>query len=324
MKQTTLALAADQGAGFERYRKTTRRQAFLAQMQTLVPWAELGALIEPHYPKAGNGRPPIGLQRMLRIHLLQHWFNLADEAMEEALYDSASLRAFVGIDLGREPVPDATSLLRFRHLLEQHRLGEAIFAEVGRLLQAKGLKLSGGTIVDATLIAAPSSTKNAEQRRDPQMKQTKKGNQWHFGMKVHVGANATTGVVRAAVVTAANVHDKHAVPDLLHGEETRVYGDRGYQGCTDLIKQAAPKAKDFTNRRVRQPWGEDEVARAKNRTKNRTRARVEHVFHVLKRLFGFAKVRYRGLEKNANRVFTALALVNLVMACRRMPGLVRP
>jgi IS5 family transposase len=293
-------------------------------MDTMVPWAELGALIEPHYPKAGNGRPPIGLQRMLRIHLLQHWFNLADEAMEEALYDSASLRAFVGIDLGREPVPDATSLLRFRHLIEKHRLGEAIFAEVGRLLQAKGLKLSGGTIVDATLIAAPSSTKNAEQRRDPEMKQTKKGKQWHFGMKVHVGADAKTGVVHAAVVTAANVHDKHAVPDLLHGQETRVYGDRGYQGCTDLIKDAAPNAKDFTNRRVRQPWGQDEVARAKNRTKNRTRARVEHVFHVLKRQFGFAKVRYRGLMKNANRVFTALALVNLVMAQRRMPALVRP
>jgi IS5 family transposase len=324
MKQTTLAMAADQGAGFERYRKPTRREAFLAQMDTLVPWGQLGALIEPHYPKAGNGRPPIGLQRMLRIHLLQHWFNLADEAMEEALYDSASLRVFVGIDLGREPVPDATSLLRFRHLIEKHRLGEAIFAEVGRLLQAKGLKLSGGTIVDATLIAAPSSTKNAEQRRDPEMKQTKKGNQWHFGMKVHVGADAKTGVVHAAVVTAANVHDKHAVPDLLHGQETRVYGDRGYQGCTDLIKDAAPNAKDFTNRRVRQPWGQDEEARAKNRTKNRTRARVEHVFHVLKRQFRFDKVRYRGLMKNANRVFTALALVNLVMAQRRMPALVRP
>jgi transposase, IS5 family len=323
MKQTTLAMAADQGAGFERYRKPTRREAFLAQMETLVPWSALGALIEPHYPKAGKGRPPIGLQRMLRIHLLQHWFNLADEAMEEALYDSAALRAFVGIDLGREPVPDATSLLRFRHLLEQHRLGQALFAEVGRLLQAKGLKLSGGTIVDATLIAAPSSTKNAEQQRDPEMKQTKKGNQWHFGMKVHVGADAKSGVVHAAVVTAANVHDKHAVPDLLHGAETRVYGDRGYQGCTDLIREAAPQAKDFTNRRVRQPWGEDEVARAKNRTKNRTRARVEHVFHVLKRQFGFAKVRYRGLAKNANRVFTALALVNLVMAQRRMPALVR-
>jgi len=324
MKQTTLAMAADQGAGFERYRKRTRREAFLAQMDTLVPWAELGALIEPHYPKAGNGRPPIGLQRMLGIHLLQHWFNLADEAMEEALYDSAALRAFVGIDLGREPAPDATSLLRFRHLLEKHRLGEAIFAEVGRLLQAKGLKLSGGTIVDATLIAAPSSTKNAQQRRDPEMKQTKKGNQWHFGMKVHVGADSRTGVVHSAVVTAANVHDKHAVPDLLHGEERRVYGDRGYQGCTDLIKEAAPNAKDFTNRRVRQPWGEDEVARAKNRTKNRIRARVEHVFHVLKRQFGFAKVRYRGLMKNANRVFTAPAAVNLLLAQRRMPALVRP
>lgn len=324
MKQTTLAMAADQGAGFERHHKPTRREAFLAQMQTLVPWSELGALIEPHYPKAGNGRPPIGLQRMLRIHLLQHWFNLADEAMEEALYDSAALRAFVGIDLGREPVPDATSLLRFRHLLEKHRLGEAIFAEVGKLLQAKGLKLSGGTIVDATLIAAPSSTKNAEQRRDPEMKQTKKGKQWHFGMKVHVGADAKTGVVHAAVVTAANVHDKHAVPDLLHGRETRVYGDRGYQGCTDLIEDAAPNAKDFTNRRVRQPWGQDEVARAKNRTKSRIRARVEHVFHVLKCRFGFAKVRYRGLMKNANRVFTALALVNLVMAQRRLPALVRP
>jgi IS5 family transposase len=316
-------MAADQGAGFERYRKPTRREAFLAQMEALVPWSELGALIEPHYPKAGNGRPPIGLQRMLRIHLLQHWFNLADEAMEEALYDSAALRAFVGIDLGREPVPDATSLLRFRHLLEKHRLGEAIFAEVGKVLQARGLKLSGGTIVDATLIAAPSSTKNAEQRRDPEMKQTKKGNQWHFGMKVHVGADAKTGVVHAAVVTAANVHDKHAVPDLLHGEETRVYGDRGYQGCTDLIKEAAPNARDFTNRRVRQPWGEDEVARARNRTKNRIRARVEHVFHVLKRLFGFAKVRYRGLMKNANRVFTALALANLILAQRRMPALLR-
>ncbi|MCX7901001.1 MAG: IS5 family transposase [Burkholderiaceae bacterium] len=324
MKQTTLAMAADRGAGFERYRKPTRREAFLAQMETVVPWSELGALIEPHYPKPGNGRPPVGLERMLRIHLLQHWFNLADAACEEALYDSAALRAFAGIDLGREPVPDATTILKFRHLLERHHLGQALFAEVGRILQERGLRLSAGTIVDATIIAAPTSTKNAQRQRDPEMRQTKKGNQWHFGMKVHVGADAKTGVVHAAVVTAANVHDKHAVPDLLHGEETRVYGDRGYQGCTNLINKAAPNAKDFTNRRVRQPWGEDAVARSKNRTKNRTRARVEHVFHVLKRQFGFAKVRYRGLMKNANRVVTALALVNLVMAQRRMPAFVRP
>ena len=201
-KQTTVAMAADQGAGFERYRKPMRREAFLAQMETLVAWSGLGALIEPHYPKAGNGRLPIGLQRMLRIHLLRHRFNLAEEAMEGALYDSAWLRAFVGIDLGGEPVPDATSLLRFGRLLEKHRLGEASFAQVGQLLQAQGLKPSGGTSV-----------------------------------------NARTGVVHAAVVTAANAHDTHPVPDLLHGKATRVYADRGYQGCTDVIRKAAPNAK---------------------------------------------------------------------------------
>lgn len=183
MKQMTLASAADASAGFERYRKPTRRDAFLAEMQTLVPWAELVALIEPHYPKAGNGRPPIGLERMLRIHLLQHWFNLADAACEEALYDWASLRSFAGIDLGREPVPDATTILKFRHLLEQRDLGRAIFAEVGRILQQRGLRLSAGTIVDATIIAAPSSTKNAQRQRDPEMRQTRKGNQWHFGQE---------------------------------------------------------------------------------------------------------------------------------------------
>jgi len=324
MKQMTLAAAADSTSGFERYRKPTRRDSFLAEMQTLVPWAQLVALIEPHYPKPGNGRPPIGLERMLRIHLLKHWFNLADAACEEALYDSAALRAFAGIDLGREPVPDATTILKFRHLLERHELGQAIFAEVGRILQQRGLKLSAGTIVDATIIAAPSSTKNAEQQRDPEMKQTRKGNQWHFGMKVHIGVDSRTGLVHSAVVTSANVHDKHPLPDLLHGAEKRVYGDRGYQGCGEIIKAAAPEARDFTNRRVRQPWGEDEAERLRNRTKSRTRARVEHAFLVLKRLWGFDKVRYRGLAKNATRTFTALAMVNLFMAARRVPALLRP
>ncbi len=324
MKQMTLAAAADSTAGFERYRKPTRRDVFLAEMQTLVPWARLVALIESHYPNPGNGRPPIGLERMLRIHLLQHWFNLADAACEEALYDSAALRAFAGIDLGREPVPDATTILKFRHLLEKHDLGQAIFAEVGCILQERGLRLSAGTIVDATIIAAPSSTKNADQQRDPEMKQTRKGNQWHFGMKVHVGTDSKTGLVHSAVVTSANVHDKHPLPELLHGAERRVYGDRGYQGCGQIIKAAAPNARDFTNRRVRQPWGEDDAQRRRNRTKSRTRARVEHAFLVLKRLWGFAKVRYRGLAKNANRAFTALAMVNLYMAARRMPALVRP
>ncbi len=324
MKQMTLAAAADTCAGFERYRKPTRRDAFLAEMQAIVPWDRLIALIEPHYPKAGNGRRPIGLERMLRIHLLQHWFNLADVACEEALYDSAALRAFAGIDLGREPVPDATTLCKFRHLLEDNNLGQAIFAEVGRILQQRGLRLSAGTIVDATIVAAPSSTKNAAQQRDPEMMQTRKGQQWHFGMKVHVGADSKTGLVHSAVVTSANVHDKHPLPKLLHGAEKRVYGDRGYQGCGHIIKGAAPQARDFTNRRVRKPGGEDDAERQRNRTKSRTRARVEHVFHVIKRLWGFAKVRYRGLAKNANRTFTALALANLYMAARRVPALVRP
>ncbi len=319
----TLAAAADAESGFERHRKPTRRDAFLAEMQALVPWSRLVALIEPHYPKPGNGRPPIGLERMLRIHLLQHWFNLADLACEEALYDSAALRAFAGIDLGREPVPDATTLCKFRHKLEEKELGQAIFSEVGRVLQERGLRLSAGTIVDATIIAAPSSTKNQQQQRDPEMRQTKKGNQWHFGMKLHIGADSKTGLVHSAVVTGANVHDKHPLPDLLHGAEKRVYGDRGYQGCTAIIKAAAPEARDFTNRRVRKPDGEDEAERLRNRTKSRTRARVEHPFLVLKRLWGFAKVRYRGLAKNANRAFTALAMVNLYMAARRVPALVR-
>ena len=323
MKQMTLAVAVDQ-SGFEQHRKPTRRDAFLAEMQTLVPWSRLVALIEPHYPKAGNGRPPIGLERMLRIHLLQHWFNLPDLACEEALYDSTALRAFAGIDLGREPVPDATTLCKFRHLLEEHQLGQAIFSEVGRVLQERGLKLSAGTIVDATIIAAPSSTKNVEQQRDPEMRQTKKGNQWHFGMKLHIGADSRTGLVHSAVVTSANVHDKHPLPDLLHGAEKRVYGDRGYQGCGEIIKAAAPLARDFTNRRVRKPDGVDEAERLRNRTKSRTRARVEHPFLVLKRLWGFAKVRYRGLAKNANRAFTALAMVNLYLAARRVPAVVRP
>jgi transposase, IS5 family len=319
MKQTTLAMAADQGAGIGQYRERTRREVSLAQVETVVPWAELGALIELHYPKPCSGRPPICLQRMHLIHLLQQWFSLADEAVKGALCDSASPRVFVGTDLGCEPLPDATSLLRFGHLLERHDLGQAIFDTVGQLLRDRGLRLSGDNIVDATLIAAPSSAKTAERRRDPEMGQTKKRNQSHFGMKVHVGANALTGLLHAAVVNSANAHDEHALPDLLHGDKTPVYGDRGHHSCIALIKEAAPQAKDFTNRRMRQPWDEDEVARSKNRIKNRTRAQVVHVFLVRMRQFGFAKVRYRGLAKSANRGSTAL--VNLIMALRRTPRL---
>lgn len=323
MKQQTLAMAADQ-SGYEQYRKPTRRDEFLATMEAIVPWAALCAVIEPHYPKAGNGRPPIGLERMLRIHFIQHWFNLADLACEEALYDSASLRRFVGIDLGREPVPDATTMLKFRRLLNDNKLGEALFAQVGQELQARGFKVSTGTIVDATIIGAPSSTKNADKARDPEMHQTRKGQQWYFGMKLHIGVDSQSGLTHSAVVTAANVHDKHPLPDLLHGQERRVYGDSAYASQKALIGGKSPKAKDFTNQRTRRNGIVDEALKAKNRNKSRIRSRVEHVFGVVKRLWGFGKVRYRGLAKNATRAFTALALANLYLSRQRLMAQVRP
>jgi IS5 family transposase len=325
MKQQTRAMAADSESGYEQYRKSTRRDEFLKTMETIVPWAALCAVIEPHYPKAGNGRPPIGLERMLRIHFIQHWFNLADLACEEALYDSTSLRRFVGIDLGREPVPDATTMLKFRRLLNDKQLGEALFAQVGRELQARGFKVNTGTIVDATIIGAPSSTKNAEKARDPEMHQTRKGQQWYFGMKLHIGVDSQSGLAHRAVVTAANVHDKHPLPDLLHGNEQRVYGDSAYASQKELIQGKAPQARDFTNQRTRHAGGGvDEVERGKNRNKSKIRARVEHVFGVVKRLWGFAKVRYRGLQKNATRAFTALALANLYLSRQRLMAQVRP
>ena len=264
MKQQTLAMAADQGEGFEPYRKPTKRDTFLATMEQIVPWQALCSVIEPHYPKAGNGRPPIGLERMLRMYFVQHWFNLADEACEEALLDSTALRRFVDIDLGRERVPDGTTLLKFRRLLEQHKLGEALFAKVGEVLQARGLKVGTGTIVDATIIGAPSSTKNADKQRDPEMHQTRKGQQWYFGMKLHIGVDSRTGLAHSAVVTAANVHDKHPLPDLLHGNEQRVYGDSAYASQKALIGSKAPKARDFTNQRVRRGGEIDEAERSRN------------------------------------------------------------
>jgi transposase, IS5 family len=325
MKQQTLAMAADQSAGFERYRKPTRRDEFLATMDAIVPWPALCGVIRPHYAKGVGGRPPIGLERMLRIHFIQHWFNLADEACEEALYDSASLRRFVSIDLGREPVPDATTMLKFRRLLNENQLGEQLFAKVGEVMQHSGFKVKTGTIVDATIIGAPSSTKNADNARDPEMHQTKKGQQWYFGMKLHIGVDSQSGLAHSAVVTAANVHDKHPLPDLLHGNERRVYGDSAYSSQKELIASKAPRAKDFTNQRVRNRMGEiDEAIRAKNRNKSRIRARVEHVFCVVKRLWGFSKVRYRGLAKNATRAFTALALANLYLGRGTLMAQVRP
>ncbi len=308
--------------GFEVHGRATRKAEFLARMELLVPWAHFCAVIEPHYPKAGNGRPPVGLERMLRMYLLANWFNLSDEGCEDALYDIPAFRDFCRIDLGRERVPDATTLLNFRHLLEQHQMGAALFAKVGELLLANGMKLSGGTIVDATLIAAPPSTKNQEQSRDPEMHQSKKGNQWYFGMKLHIGADTHSGLVHSASVTAGNVHDSHELPNLLHGQETRLYGDSAYRGKKQRarLKQIASKAKDFTNKPAYKNRPLSDADKQTNRRKSAVRSKVEHPFLTLKRIWGFAKARYRGLAKNANRAYAMLALINVSKWGRPLTG----
>ena len=307
MKQQTLAVAG----GFERFGKQSRRAEFLAAMELVVPWGELVGLIEPHYPDTGKGRPPIGVERMLRIYFLQAWFNLSDPGVEDAMYDSLAMRGFVGIDLGREPAPDQTTVCKFRHLLERHGLGERIFALVNGYLQKHGLKIGTGTIVDATILNAPSSTKNKSGERDPEMHQVKKGNQWYFGMKAHIGVDSKEGIVHSVCSTAASVSDVHMLPELLHGDERKVWGDAGYQGQTEAIHQAAPEAQDMTSRRVKTKVGVDAVEKGKNRTKARVRAKVEWPFRIVKRVFGFTKVRYRGLKKNHEWLCAAFALANL-------------
>ena len=260
----------------------------------------------------------MGVERMLRIYFLQQWFNLSDPGVEEALYDSAVMRSFVGIDLGCEPVPDETTVCKFRHLLEKHKVGGKMLMKVNLYLQSQGVRITTGTIVDATIIHAPSSTKNREEKRDPEMHQTKKGKQWYFGMKAHVGVDSKTKIIHTAVVTAANVADVSVLPELLHGEETRVWGDQAYRGQRAVIRECAPHAQDCTQRRYRYKYYVDEVERAKNRTKSKVRSKVEHVFGVMKLKFGFVKVRYRGLKKNANRLFVTCALVNLFLLRKKL------
>jgi transposase, IS5 family len=313
MKQQTLT-------GFEKHMKTTRRAQFLADMASIVPWQELQGVVEPVYPKVSElgGRPPIELQKMLRIYFLQLWFNLSDPAVEESLYDSVSMRSFVGIDLGVEAVPDETTICKFRHLLEKHALGKKLLFAVNEYLRVNGIKIANGTIVDATIISAPSSTKNKEGERDPEMHHTAKGQQWYFGMKAHLGIDSKTKLIHTILASAANVHDRDALPHLLHGRETRVWGDQGYQGSTRLIRARSPRAKDFTNRKYRGRGWFNEVERAKNRTKARVRAKVEHAIGVIKRIFGFQKVRYRGLAKNLHRLEVSAALANIFLHRRRL------
>ncbi len=300
---------------FEKYRKKTRKEVFLEEMDRIIPWKALSKVIKPYYPKPkGAGRRPIGIQRMLRIHFLQHWFELSDPGVEEALYDSRAMRQFVGIDLGKEPVPDETTILNFRHLMERHNLGDEMFRLVNVYLAENGLKVKRGTIVDATIIDAPTSTKNKDKARDPQMHQTRKGNQWYFGMKTHIGVDHQTKLIHSVAVTAANVHDSQLLGDLLHGNETHVWGDSAYSGQKKLLYEQAPNAKDFTQKKGSRYLKLTEAEQSANRYKSKIRSRVEHVFGVMKRQFGFTKVRYRGLEKNAQCVFTKCALVNLVLA----------
>ena len=309
MKQTSLT------DGFEKFRKKTRKEQFLGDMEMIIPWKELCEAIEPFYPNPqGAGRRPIGIDRMLRIYFLQHWFNLSDPAAEEALYDSRAMRQFVGIDLGEEAAPDETTICKFRHLMENHNLGDRLFYLVNQYLKENGLKVNRGTIVDACIINAPSSTKNKKKQRDPDMHQTKKGNQWYFGMKAHIGVDSKTKLIHSVVATPANVHDSVVLGDLLHGDESRVWGDSAYTGQGDVIANHAPQAKDFTHKKGSRYVTLSDAERSRNRNKSKVRAKVEHIFGVMKGRFGFTKVRYKGLAKNAHHLFVSCALVNLVMA----------
>jgi IS5 family transposase len=287
-------------------------------MERIVPWSAMESLVRPHYAKSGNGRQSVGLSIMLRTYFVQQWFNLSDPGAEELLYESAAVRRFVGVDLGAAPAPDETTILRFRHLLEKHKLGELMLDAVNVHLEAKGITIQTGTIVDATIIHAPSSTKNEKKERDPEMHQTKKGNQWYFGLKAHIGVDAKQGHVHSVCTSAANVADMHMLPDLLHGEERKVWGDAGYQGQTEAIRKAAPKAQDMTCKRTRFKHYVDKLQKKKNTTKSSVRAKVEHIFRILKRVFGFDKVRYRGIAKNHHRLCTNFALVNLYLHRKRL------
>jgi len=311
---------------YESKRKQTRRDRFLGELERSVPWKELEEVIADYYPQGeGPGRPPIGLKRMLRVMVVQNCFGLSDEGMEDAIYDSQAIRGFVGIDLSRESAPDATTILKFRRLLEKHNLTKAIFEKINGYLAAKGLFLREGTIVDATLIAAPSSTKNKDKARDPEMHQSKKGNQWYFGMKAHIGVDMESGLVHTVSVTSGNVSDVTQAHALLRGDEKYVMGDAGYIGMDKrdenvdrkevewFIAARRSQVKKIVDEKARGAFEKLESAKASIRSK------VEHQFHVVKNLFKYRKVRYKGLAKNEAQLFTLFSLANLVLARRQLP-----
>ena len=310
---------------YSRKKKVTRREKFLGQMERVVPWGRLVALIEPHYPKGERGRPPTGIEKMLRVYFLAQWYGLADEALEDTIYDSQAMRNFAGIDLSSQRVPDATTLLGFRHLLEARGLTGGILAEVNAHLEEKHLLLREGTLVDATILAAPSSTKNRQRGRDPEMHQTKKGHQWYFGMKAHIGADAQSGLVHTVVGTAANVSDISQTHALLHGKEKTVHADAGYIGVEKRAEIIAAHgavewrvaARRGQLKAMPESWVKD-LTLGCEKLKARARALVEPPFHIVKNLFRHRKVRYRGLQKNTAQLHTLFALANLVIARKRL------
>ena len=312
-------------AEYEKKKKRTRREVFLEKMEQVVPWTRLMEVIEPHYPKSGKrGRPPIGLERMLRMYFVQQWYGLADEAVEDAVYDSQALRNFMSIDLGRQSVPDATTLMGFRHLLEANDLTKAMLVEVNVMLMERGLLMTKGTLVDATLIAAPSSTKNKEHGRDPEMHQTKKGNQWHFGMKAHIGVDKDSGLVHTLTTTPANVSDISQTGALLHGQESDVWADAGYVGvekredmqqalnANEQTVQWHVAKRRSTIEKLAEGW-QKSMAQVYEKLKAQVRSRVEHPFHVVKNIFKYKKTRYKGLSKNDAQLNVLFALSNLYM-----------
>ena len=305
--------------------KRTRKRELLDEMNRVVPWAELTMLIEPHYPKSKTGRPPFGIATMLRIHFMQQWFGLSDPATEEALHDVPLYREFAGLDNWTTRLPDESTILRFRHLLEKHKLADQMLVVINDMLRDKGLMLRAGTVVDATLIAAPSSTKNASGTRDPEMHQTKKGNQWYFGLKAHIGVDKESGLVHTLVTTAANVSDISQTPALLHGQEEEVWLDAGYVGVEkreDMLSALTANGQDLkwhiarrrkTIEKMAEGWQKN-LVQAYEKLKAQVRARVEHPFHIVKNIFKYKKTRYKGLAKNDAQLNMLFALSNLYMA----------
>lgn len=305
-------------------KRKTKREEFLDIMNEIIPWDEWVEFVRPYYPSGKRGRPTMGIEKMLRMYLLQVWFNLSDEGVEDAIYDSYAFRKFMGVDFMEEQVPDATTLLKFRHLLEENHLGEEFFKAINRVMEATGHIMHGGTIVDATIISAPSSTKNAEKKRDPEMHQTKKGNEWKFGMKCHVGVDAGSGLVHTITVTSANVHDINEAHKLLREDDEFAYGDNGYSGIEkrDEIQNDERLSKiDFRiNRRPKSlPKVSDNAfdwEREIEHRKSSVRCKVEHAFKIIKDTFSFRKVRYKGLAKNLHKLNVLFACANLLMVKR--------